>query len=158
MADAVDDRVTSILGQLRSQGGRATAARRATITVLLEAPRNHLSPEDIIRKVRAQHPDVAESTVYRALAALEDLGVVEHVHLGHGPSTYHLSGQAHQHLVCRHCGKVVEVPDSEFADLSERISAGYGFEIDPRHFAILGRCRHCRSRHRSPEATDTVTD
>jgi Fe2+ or Zn2+ uptake regulation protein len=158
MADVVDDPVTSILGQLRSQGGRATAARRATITVLLEAPRNHLSSEDIIRKVRAQHPDVAESTVYRALAALEDLGVVEHVHLGHGPSTYHLSGQAHQHLVCRHCGKVVEVPDSEFADLSERISAGYGFEIDPRHFAILGRCRHCRSRRRTPDAADAGAD
>jgi Fe2+ or Zn2+ uptake regulation protein len=154
MADAIDDRVTSILGQLRSHGGRATAARRATITVLLEAPRNHLSSEDIIREVRARQPEVAESTVYRALAALEDLGVVEHVHLGHGPSTYHLTGQAHQHLVCRQCGRVVEVPDSEFAELSERLSAGYGFEIDPRHFAILGRCRHCRSRRRNPATSD----
>ena len=120
--------------------------------------RRGLRPEDIIREVRARQPEVAESTVYRALAALEDLGVVEHVHLGHGPSTYHLTGQAHQHLVCRQCGRVVEVPDSEFADLSERLSAGYGFEIDPRHFAILGRCRHCRSRRRTPDAADAGAD
>jgi Fe2+ or Zn2+ uptake regulation protein len=150
MVDATEERVSSILGQIRSNGGRATAARRATITALLEAPRNHLSSEDIIRKVRSQQPEVAESTVYRALAALEDLGVVEHVHLGHGPSTYHLTGQAHQHLVCGLCGKVVEVPDSEFAGIAERLSAGYGFEIDLRHFAILGRCHQCRSRRPAP--------
>jgi Fur family ferric uptake transcriptional regulator len=48
--------------------------------------------------------------------------------------------------VCRQCGKVVEVPDSEFAGIADQLSAGYGFEIDLRHFAILGRCEQCRSR------------
>jgi Fe2+ or Zn2+ uptake regulation protein len=133
----------AILRRLRDRGGRATKTRRATIEVLLNARRVHLTSEEIIKRVQLEHPDVAESTVYRQLAALEDLGVVEHVHLGHGPSTYHLSGEAHQHLVCQRCGKLVEVPDSEFSGLANRIETAYGFHIRPRHFAILGECRSC---------------
>src|SRR5277367_4587959 len=93
-----------IVAKLRASGGRITATRRATIEVLLAGgDHRHLSAEDVAAEVRARLPDVAESTIYRTLAALEELGVVTHVHLGHGPSTFHLADQAHRHLVCRHC-------------------------------------------------------
>jgi Fe2+ or Zn2+ uptake regulation protein len=133
----------AILRQLRDHGGRTTDARRVTIEVLLEARRTHLSSEDIIERVKRKRPHVADSTIYRQLAALEDLGVVEHVHLGHGPSTYHLTAEAHQHLVCTRCGKVIDVPDHEFAELADHLESTYRFRIGPRHFAILGECRHC---------------
>jgi len=142
----VDDRVEAIVDRLRDGGGRATTARRATVRVLLSAGQAHLSAEDVIHQVHATNPEVADSTVYRTLSALEALGVVEHVHLGHGPSTYHLSNRPHQHLVCEHCGAVVEVPDAVFGGLATRIAEEYGFTIDPRHFAILGECRRCRDR------------
>ncbi len=58
-----------------------------------------------------------ESTVYRFLDELERLGVVDHVHLGHGPAVYHLASDAHHHLVCDRCGAVEEVPEALFADL-----------------------------------------
>ena len=137
--------VEAVLYQMRRRGGRATLTRRATIAVLLSG-RRHLSAEDIVKEVKANHPDVAESTIYRNLTALEDLGLVSHVHLGHGPSTYHLADESHQHLVCRRCGKVIEVPDEEFVPLAERLSSAYGFQIQPRHFAISGECRRCRTR------------
>jgi Fe2+ or Zn2+ uptake regulation protein len=139
------DPVEAILDQMRRRGGRATLSRRATITALLSG-RRHLSAEDIVKEVKTSHPDVAESTIYRNLIALEELGVVNHVHLGHGPSTYHLAEESHQHLVCRRCGKVIEVPDEEFVPLAERLSSAYGFQIQPRHFAISGECRRCRTR------------
>ena len=153
MRRADTDAVEAILDEMRHRGGRATLSRRATITVLLSG-RRHLSAEDIVKEVKASHPDVAESTIYRNLTALEDLGVVNHVHLGHGPSTYHLAEESHQHLVCRRCGKVIEVPDEEFIPLAERLASAYGFHIEPRHFAISGECRRCRTRsggRRSPQ-------
>ncbi|MDQ6837505.1 MAG: transcriptional repressor [Actinomycetota bacterium] len=134
----------AILRLLRASGGRATATRRSTIDVLLAAGDEHLNAEEILQRVRRRVPDVAESTVYRTLASLEELGVVTHQHLGHGPSTYHQTTNAHQHLVCQTCGSIIDVPDTVFEDLATRIDGDYGFVIDPRHFALQGTCRECR--------------
>ncbi|HEX3567240.1 MAG TPA: transcriptional repressor [Acidimicrobiales bacterium] len=144
------DRVEAIIDKIRARGGRATDTRRATIGVLLNTGQSHLSAEDIVSQVKLQHPEVAESTIYRNLSTLEELGVVEHVHLGHGPSTYHLTEDGHQHLLCERCGKVIEVPDETFAALTEQLAATYGFRINPRHFAIMGLCRRCHGRRGSP--------
>jgi Fur family ferric uptake transcriptional regulator len=145
---APTERVEAIITKIRDGGGRATDARRATIGVLLNTGQSHLSAEDIVTQVKLHHPDVAESTIYRNLAALEELGVVEHVHLGHGPSTYHLTDDGHQHLLCERCGKVIEVPEATFAPLAEQLASTYGFRIHPRHFAIMGLCRRCHNRRR----------
>ena len=139
------DRTGEVLDRLREHGGRITGARRATVAVLLGADGAHLSAERIAELVQAELPDVAESTIYRTLTALEVNGIVEHVHLGHGPSTYHLTSEPHQHLVCEACGCVIEVPDETFAGLASTLDREYGFEVSFRHFAILGRCRACRT-------------
>jgi hypothetical protein len=77
-----------IMATLRASGGRITATRRATIEVLLgTGDHRHLNAEEVAAEVRARFPDVAESTIYRTLSAFEELGIVTHVHLGHGPST-----------------------------------------------------------------------
>ncbi len=148
LTDGASD-TDAVLRLLRAGGGRATATRRATIDVLLSAGDEHLNAEEILHRVRRQVPDVAESTVYRTLASLEELGVITHQHLGHGPSTYHQATNAHQHLVCQGCGSIIDVPDTVFDDLAARIYEGYGFTIDPRHFALGGRCRDCRDGGRS---------
>jgi Fur family ferric uptake transcriptional regulator len=106
----------------------------------------HLNAEEVAAEVRARFPDVAESTIYRTLSAFEELGIVTHVHLGHGPSTFHLSNEAHRHLVCRHCQVVVEVPSGEFDRLARRLDDKYGFSITGEHFALVGECQACRSR------------
>ncbi|HSS10683.1 MAG TPA: Fur family transcriptional regulator [Acidimicrobiales bacterium] len=137
------DQTDAIMQRLRQEGGRATGPRRATVEVLLHAGGDHLSAEDITAMVQRDHPEVAPSTIYRTLSALEDLGVVEHVHLGHGPSTYHLAANHHQHLVCESCGEVTEVPDDEFALLAVALEERYGFSLRLGHFALLGCCRRC---------------
>lgn len=142
---ATTDPVEAIIGKIRDRGGRATDARRAIIGILVNSARSHLSAEDIVGEIKLQHPDVAESTIYRTLATLEELEVVEHVHLGHGPSTFHLTEDGHQHLLCESCGKVIEVPEETFVPLADQLAATYGFRIHPRHFAIMGLCRDCQS-------------
>jgi Fur family ferric uptake transcriptional regulator len=137
--------VEKVVAMLRARGGRVTATRRATIDVLLAGgDHRHLNAEDVAAQVRRRLPDVAESTIYRTLTALEDLGVVTHVHLDHGPSTFHLTDQAHRHLVCRRCHAVTEVPSYEFVELSRRLDEVYGFAMSTEHFAIVGECRACR--------------
>lgn len=131
-----------ILTLLRAQGGRVTGGRRAILDALLTTT-GHVTAEVLTSVVQARRPDVHASTVYRFLDELERLGVVDHVHLGHGPAVFHLARDAHHHLVCEGCGVVVEIPEAALDDLRHRLQAGFGFSVDPRHFAVTGRCRDC---------------
>ena len=136
------ERLDGILQLLRERGGRITSARRALVAALLSADR-HVTADDLAEEVQRSHPDVHQSTIYRTLDALEELGVVDHVHLGHGRAVYHLADEVHQHLVCERCGGVTEVPEELFDDLAGTLRARYGFTLRSNHFAVLGRCGAC---------------
>lgn len=140
MARSIDD----VLGMLRARGGRVTTPRRVILTALLEAG-DHVTADDLTAAVRRRHPEVHQSTVYRTLETLADLGVVDHVHLGHGRAVFHLADERHQHLLCSSCGLVIEAPDDVVDDLARRLDDEYGFALDARHFALSGRCQACRS-------------
>jgi len=84
------------------------------------------------------------STIYRNLEELERLGVIDSTRLGSGPATYHIASAAHGHLVCEKCGSMTEVPDDMFGDLARAARTGYGFIVNPRRFAVTGRCVNCQ--------------
>ena len=138
------DEEEEALSRLRSAGDRMTTPRRLLVRCLFEAS-GHRTAEELAAEIQTHAPDVSISTVYRNLEELERLGVVVHLHLGHGPATYHLATEAHGHLVCRKCEIQVEIADGFFADLRRRAIADFGFAIDPRHFAVIGLCATCQA-------------
>lgn len=135
--------VQAILERLSEGGGRRTAARQAIVEAIAAAG-SHLTADDIARRVQRRFPSVNISTVYRTLDSLEDLGVIDHVHLGHGRAVYHLTDEEHEHLVCESCESVIELPAAKLKPFLKSIEREHGFEVDRRHFAIVGRCRSCR--------------
>jgi Fur family ferric uptake transcriptional regulator len=135
----------AIMSELREQGVRVTTVRRAVIGVLA-AEHAHQSADDLAAAVQVDHPDIHRSTIYRTLDSLEKLGVVDHVHLGHGRAVYHLTAEPHHHLVCESCGRVVHAPADLFDQLGADVLERYGFIVRPDHFAVLGRCQDCASR------------
>lgn len=139
-AQAVDE----VLALVRARGGRVTTARRLLLQVLFEGT-EHRTAEELATDVQERAPDTHLSTIYRNLEELERLGVLVHCHLGHGPATYHLAGTSHAHLVCSQCGRTFEAPDQLFRSLAREARRRYGFDIDPHHFAVLGRCSACAS-------------
>jgi len=142
--------VDEVLALLRSRGGRATSSRRVLLEVLFRST-EHLSAEALTAAVQQQVPDVHLSTVYRNLEELQELGVVTHSHLGHGPATYQLAGHAHAHFICEGCGCRLEAPQEMFAELAAQAADRLGFRIDPHHFAILGQCATCAAADRGSQ-------
>ena len=142
MTAGTDERLDRILALLRRRGGRVTSARRAVLTALL-GHEEHASADELAAVVHASNPDVHLSTVYRTLDAFEQLGVVTHVHLGHGRAVYHLTDRIHHHAVCEQCDRVVQLPLEVFADLHARLRREFGFEVGAHHFALVGRCAAC---------------
>ncbi len=132
-----------LLDRLRASGARVTAARRAVIQALVDGG-PHPTAEDLAAKVVISHPDVHRSSVYRTLDALAEIGVVSHVHLGHGSAVYHLSDDDDLHLLCRLCGAVDHIPSTAMAAAARSIEQETGFAIRPGHYALSGLCERCK--------------
>jgi Fe2+ or Zn2+ uptake regulation protein len=139
--------VETILDRLSAAGRRRSAPRQAIVEMLVRA-KGHVTADELAEDVQRRFESVNISTVYRTLDTLEDLGIVDHVHLGHGRAIYHLADDDHQHLVCESCEAVEEIPLDKLRPLFRTIERDHGFEVDRRHFAIVGRCRRCRTKKR----------
>jgi Fur family ferric uptake transcriptional regulator len=128
--------------ELRARGYRLTPQRQLVLEAV--GTLGHGTPEEIAAAVRKTASGVNISTVYRTLELLEELGLVQHTHLGHGAPTYSVAtDDDHVHLVCRDCGGVDEVASEVVEDVVRRLSAERGFTVDVGHFAVFGRCRAC---------------
>lgn len=143
---APDAVLTSVAERLRGRGERMTGPRRAVLRVLAAAP-GHLSVEQVAELVAVTEPSVHLASVYRSLEAFEALGIVQHVHLGHGSTAYHLVGTvgAHPHAQCRVCRAVWDVSPDVLQEAARRLASEHDFELDPTHAALSGLCADCRA-------------
>lgn len=142
--DPVDAVVAGAAALLRARGDRMTGPRRAVLRALA-ARQLHLAPEQVVAAVAEVDPAVHRASVYRALEALSELGVVQHMHLGHGTTAYHLAAEhRHLHAACGRCGAVVDLPGDLLDDVATRLDDGQGFALDPAHVALSGTCARCR--------------
>lgn len=135
------DRVTATL---HARGERMTVPRRSVLRALA-ARGGHVSAEQVVTDVAAIEPGVHRSSVYRTLDALTATGLVQHVHLEHGATAFHLVDVAHPHAHCTTCDTVVDLPADLFDALSIATRARSGFVLDPEHVALSGTCRDCAS-------------
>jgi Fe2+ or Zn2+ uptake regulation protein len=142
----VDDTLDDILDRLRRDGGRVTASRRAVIDAMLASSSHHMTAADVVDAVRADDPDFHESTVYRTLDRLAELGVIARIQIGPGPAVFHLSVAQHHHLVCDRCGSVAEAPSDLLDTVAARLRRSHGFVLDPGATPLHGLCASCSGR------------
>lgn len=141
-------RLEAFLDAMRHGGLRITTARRIIARNLL-AMEGHVTGQRLAARVRAEAPEIDDSTVYRFLDAASTLGLTVHRKLDEGPAVHHLADDAHVHLVCNNCGALQEVPETAFRSLTTAFTERYGFVIRPEHFAVEGLCAACNGAGRS---------
>jgi Fur family ferric uptake transcriptional regulator len=146
VSEHLEDVVERAGSLLRSRGDRMTGPRRAVITALAaRRGSSHLTPEQVVLAVAQVDPTVHRASVYRALEVLSSLGVVQHVHLGHGTTAYHLAApHEHLHAHCVECGRVIDLPATLLDDVARQVAEQHGFVLDPSHVALSGTCASCR--------------
>jgi Fur family ferric uptake transcriptional regulator len=128
--------IDDVARALREAGGRFSAARRRVLEALFaaEAP----LPADAVA------PGLDRASVYRALEYLEELGVVRHVHLGHSPGLYALTGGAErEYLTCERCHRITALEAERLDEVRDLIEAQFGYRARFSHFPIVGLCADC---------------
>lgn len=143
-------RVDDIISEIRRTGGRVTQARRMVVERIVASGGHHLTAPDLIEDLRADDPEFHESTVYRVLDRLTDIGVVAPVQVHSGATVFHLTGDDHthhHHLLCDDCGSVVEASSSALAGLAEQMERDHGFALRvDAPITFTGRCAACGDR------------
>jgi Fe2+ or Zn2+ uptake regulation protein len=122
--------------------------RRRLVDILSRADHPVTIP-DILRL----HPDLSQSSVYRNLAVLEQVGVIAKVVTHDEWARFELAEDLaghHHHLICEHCGTVrdVQIPDAVESALDQSLgslAAMNGFELRHHRLDLLGVCADCRS-------------
>ncbi len=137
-------RAEEVLAVLRENAKRITAPKRAVVDVLVSAD-DHLTADEVTRRVQQSRPEVSPSTDYRILAPLEGLLLVVHSHAGQAAAVYHLAGRSHGHVTCERCHVTFEVSSNVFDRLARELMASDGFELDRHHVALSGICARCRA-------------
>ncbi|RKY79503.1 transcriptional repressor [candidate division KSB1 bacterium] len=143
---------------LRGQGYRLTDQRRRIID-LLKSEKRHLNAEDIHALLHQNSKQrVSLATVYRTLELLTRLSLVKKVEVSGKPTVFELntdtSVQSHCHLVCRQCGRVVDVPISSLMkissieELEEYLLRHYYFDLDisDHQIVFFGMCETCKEK------------
>jgi Fur family transcriptional regulator, ferric uptake regulator len=133
------------LAVLRESGYRSGGAR-ATVLEVLAAERCCLSVPAIHARVRRRRPGVGMASVYRALEALAELGLVHKLELGAGGAQYEPAapgGEHHHHLVCGDCGKVEAFSDDRLEHVIDNVSKSAAFRVDEHDVVLRGRCQTC---------------
>jgi Fur family ferric uptake transcriptional regulator len=130
------DSLEDVLALLRGTGHRVTVPARTVLEALFAA-REPLAAEQIA-------PALEAASVYRNLERLQQLGVVTHVHAGHGPGRYVLArGGPREYLVCERCGRITSVEPAQLDEVRAHVRAAFGHEARFTHFPIHGLCADC---------------
>lgn len=126
------------------------AQRRAThqrelVWRALEGQDEFVSAQSLYSSLRAGDEPVGLATVYRALQNLANDGVVDVMRTASGESGYRrCSPVHHHHLVCRGCGRTVEIVGAAVERWSAKVGADNDF-IDIEHdVQVFGTCASCQ--------------
>jgi Fur family transcriptional regulator, ferric uptake regulator len=128
---------------MRKRGLRVSAARRLVLEALLAAD-GPMSAEQIAQGIGGRVPSSDIASVYRNLQAFEDIGLVRHVHLGHGPGLHALAvAGEREYLTCERCADYRAVAHGELDAVRALIERHFGYRASFTHFPIVGLCPTC---------------
>ncbi|MCW2632231.1 MAG: transcriptional repressor [Pseudonocardia sp.] len=128
-----------------TRGGAPRATRqRAAVSAVLDRLDDFRSAQEIHTELRRAGEDVGLATVYRTLQSLTEAGKVDVLRNDSGEAAYRrCSAHHHHHLVCRQCGRTVEVEGPAVESWAQRVADEHGFSGISHTVEIFGLCAEC---------------
>ena len=146
------------LAELAKQHGLRLTSQRRLIFSILESADTHLNAKQLLEEARKRDPGIDQVTIYRNLAVLKKLGVVDELDLLHlrGDEHYYEARQtrAHSHVACLDCGQVFEYYTPAMKKMNQELEREVGFSVSFSRIEIGGYCATCRkSRAAAPDVS-----
>lgn len=132
---------------LRQAGYRVTPQREAIMDVVCAADRR-MSARELCDAVQQVAPGTDPATVYRNLRFLSERKLLRAIEV-EGRTCYVLGGPeaSHHHLVCRRCGREMEIPERATSAFYDELARDFGFRVDDDHLVLHGLCAACAASY-----------
>ncbi|MGW8161143.1 MAG: Fur family transcriptional regulator [Desulfobulbales bacterium] len=122
--------------------------QRQLVAQAFFSQKEHLSAEDLYRKVQKKFPVIGFTTVYRTLNLLVEAGLASTHHFKGSFTQFEPRGRKehHDHLICTVCGKIIEFTNDRIEKLQREVARKHNFEVSDHTLEIFGRCIECRKQ------------
>ena len=132
--------------------------QREAVREALDAGGGFVSAQSLHAGLRASGSPIGLATVYRALADLAVMGEADSLQSDAGEALYRACtpGQHHHHLICRNCGRTVEIEADEVESWAQRIAAQHGFTAPSHIVDVFGLCEVCTAAAGTTPARGSV--
>jgi len=131
----------------RMQQTRQTKQRKIILEELRKV-HTHPTAEEIFEMVKPLLPKLSLATIYRNLEFLEKQEEI--IKLKHksndGKARYDGHADPHRHLICKECGKIVDISSCCCCTIDKKDLDKYGFTVDDGFIEILGKCKKCSTK------------
>lgn len=126
---------------------RNTRQRRA-VEDALRTTDDFISAQDLHAKLRTAGDTIGLATVYRTLSTLAEDERVDVLRTQEGEARYRLcsTDDHHHHLVCRDCGRTVEIEGPAVEEWAATTAQAHGFTLVTHTLEVFGRCAQCGAR------------
>jgi Fur family ferric uptake transcriptional regulator len=139
---------------LRQHGIQVTAQRLAVLRAVSGQP--HITADAVAEVVRSEIGAISLQSVYDALGLLVAEKLIRRIQPAGSPARFEdRVGDNHHHLICRICGRVVDVDCAVGAAPCLAAADDRGYEIEEAEVAYWGRCPECLAHSRTPPQTDS---
>jgi Fur family transcriptional regulator, ferric uptake regulator len=120
--------------------------QRLAVVAALQATDDFRSAPDIHEALRRTGDKVGLATVYRTLQSLAETGEVDVLKTDAGEAVYRrCSLEHHHHLVCRSCGRTIEIEGPAVESWAKAVAAEHGFSEVSHQLELFGLCPECRT-------------
>ena len=120
--------------------------QRTAVRTALDARDDFVSAQQLHEELRRQGESVGLTTVYRCLQSLADAGEVDVLVNDDGEAVYRrCSAEHHHHLVCRVCGRTVEIAGPAVEEWADATASEHGFSDVSHTLEVFGTCGDCAS-------------
>lgn len=141
---------------LRRHGVQVTAQRLAVLRAVSGLP--HGTADDVAEVVRVEIGAISRQAVYDALGTLAGKGLIRRIQPARSPARYEgRVGDNHHHLICRACGRMVDVDCAVGATPCLTAADDSGYEIDEAEVIYWGRCPDCLAATQDPNEQPTIS-
>ncbi|AMB99574.1 hypothetical protein AWM75_05985 [Aerococcus urinaehominis] len=130
---------------LKDEKVRITPQREAMIRYLVENE-NHPTAEMIFNDLKSSFTSMSLATVYNNLKLFNQLGIVKELNVGDEASHFDFAGDKHYHLICKNCGKIVDIYYPVLNEVESFAHKLTGFDIIGHHLEIYGICPSCQKK------------
>ena len=134
---------------LRENGLQVTAQRLAVLRAVSGRP--HCRADEVVEDVRAEIGAISRQAVYDALGILAEKGLIRRIQPAGSPARYEdRVGDNHHHVICRTCGKTVDVDCTLGGAHCVTAAADSGYQIDEAEVIYWGTCPECLAETSKP--------